>query len=205
MKEEELNRKAEEYASEKCKECYMCNSVENGERGYCPKYESRIEGYITGATETTKELQEEITTLKHNRKTVAHLSSCISDVQEKKIAELELEIKKLTQHLEPQLMTDLLKQVREEVEQEQRIKKLEAQIEGKENEFKYFSRSFKIKIAKQKAMLEQLTFLHNEDVNTIKLLNEQIRELKETCNCSQELVTYYKRILGVDNSKVEGE
>lgn len=86
-------------------------------------------GYIAGATETTKELQEEITILKHNKKTVAHLSSCISDVQEKKIAELELEIKKLTQHLEPQLMTDLLKQVREEVEQEQRIAEFKAQIE----------------------------------------------------------------------------
>lgn len=59
MNREELNRKAEEYALEKCKECYMCNSVENGERGYCPKYESRIEGYIAGATEATKELQEE--------------------------------------------------------------------------------------------------------------------------------------------------
>ena len=42
-----------------------------------------------------KELQEEIATLKHNKKTVAHLSSCISDVQEKKIEELQAENKKL--------------------------------------------------------------------------------------------------------------
>ena len=27
--------------------------------------------------------------------------------------------------------------------------------------------------------IEQLTFLHNEDVNTIKLLNKQIKEIKE--------------------------
>ena len=46
---EELEKEAEEYALEKCKGCYMCNSEENGERGYCPKYESRIEGYIAGA------------------------------------------------------------------------------------------------------------------------------------------------------------
>ena len=61
---EELKQKAEEYALEKCKECYMCNSEENGERGYCPKYESRKEGYIAGATEATKELQEENERLK---------------------------------------------------------------------------------------------------------------------------------------------
>ena len=44
------------------------------------------------ATEATKELQEEIATLKHNKKTVAHLSSCISDVQEKKIKDLEAQL-----------------------------------------------------------------------------------------------------------------
>lgn len=44
---------------------------------------------IEFAEEVTKELQKEIETLKHNKKTVTHLSSCISDVQEKKIAELE--------------------------------------------------------------------------------------------------------------------
>lgn len=72
MNREEFNRKAEEYALEKCKECYMCNSVENGERGYCPKYESRIEGYITGATEETKELERENAELK------SVLSKCYS-------------------------------------------------------------------------------------------------------------------------------
>lgn len=34
------------------------------------------------------------------------------------------------------------------------------------------------------AQIEQLTFLHNEDVNTIKLLNEQIREMECCENCA---------------------
>lgn len=46
-----IKKKSEEYALEKCKECYMCNSEENGKRGYCPKFESRKEGYIAGAKE----------------------------------------------------------------------------------------------------------------------------------------------------------
>lgn len=40
---------------------------------------------------------EEIATLKHNKKTVAHLSSCLLDVQEKKIADLEKENLKVKQ------------------------------------------------------------------------------------------------------------
>lgn len=55
---EELRQKAEEYALEKCKECYMCNSEENGERGYCPKFESRKEGYIAGAEPREKRIAE---------------------------------------------------------------------------------------------------------------------------------------------------
>lgn len=34
-------------------------------------------------------------------------------------------------------------------------------------------------IAELEEQIEQLTFLHNEDVNTIKLLNKQIKEIKE--------------------------
>ena len=47
----------------------------------------------------------------------------------KENAELELKIKHLTKHLEPQSMTALFEQVEEEVKQEQRIKELEVQIE----------------------------------------------------------------------------
>ena len=35
------------------------------------------------------------------------------------------------------------------------------------------------KIAELEKQIEQLTYLHNEDVNTIKLLNKQIKEIKE--------------------------
>lgn len=59
MTKEELKQKAEEYALEKCKECYMCNSEENGERGYCPKLESRKEGYIAGAEQFIKDSEVE--------------------------------------------------------------------------------------------------------------------------------------------------
>ena len=44
---------------------------------------------------------------------------------EKRIQVLELKIKHLTEHLEPQTMTALFEQVEEEVKQEQRIEKLE--------------------------------------------------------------------------------
>ena len=43
---------------------------------------------------------------------------------EKKNAELELKIKHLTEHLEPQSMTSLFEQVEEEVKQEQMIEEL---------------------------------------------------------------------------------
>ena len=58
MTKEELKQKAEEYALEKCKECYMCNSEENGERNYCAKFESRKEGYIAGAEPREKRIAE---------------------------------------------------------------------------------------------------------------------------------------------------
>ncbi|MBR4397352.1 MAG: CGGC domain-containing protein [Methanobrevibacter sp.] len=39
-----------------------------------------------------KKHEDEIETLKHNKKTVAHLSNCISDIQEKKITDLEKQL-----------------------------------------------------------------------------------------------------------------
>lgn len=47
-----------------------------------------------------------------------------AEPREKRIAELELKIKHLTEHLEPQAMTSLFKQVEEEVKQEQMIEEL---------------------------------------------------------------------------------
>ena len=58
MTKEELKQKAEEYALEKCKECYMCNSEENGDRIYCAKLESIKEGYIAGAEPREKRIAE---------------------------------------------------------------------------------------------------------------------------------------------------
>ncbi len=48
--------------------------------------------------------------------------------REKRIAELEFKIKKITQNLEPQEITALFEQVEEEFEQEQRTKTLEKKI-----------------------------------------------------------------------------
>ena len=42
-------------------------------------------------------------------------------------------------------------------------------------------RDFRIK--ELEAQIEQLTYLHNEDVSTIKLLNEQVKKMKECANC----------------------
>lgn len=47
-----------------------------------------------------------------------------AEPREKRIAELELKIKHLTEHLEPQAMTSLFEQVEEEVKQEQKVKEL---------------------------------------------------------------------------------
>lgn len=56
--------KAEEYAGEKCKECYMCDYADN-ERPeinpyeVCPWYTKRKEGYLDGFAEGRKELEKE--------------------------------------------------------------------------------------------------------------------------------------------------
>ena len=57
MKEKRLEQRAEEYANEKCKDCYMCNYSEC-ENPYkeCKKYIERKKGYIAGATEKDEQL-----------------------------------------------------------------------------------------------------------------------------------------------------
>ena len=62
-----------------------------------------------------------------------------AEPREKRIAELELKIKHITEHLEPQIMTALFEQVEEEVKQEQRIEELQEENarlkkESKENQ-----------------------------------------------------------------------
>ena len=50
---------------------------------------------------------------------------------------------------------------------EEKLANADYQLEGRD-----------LKIKELAEQIEQLTFLHNEDVNTIKLLNKQIREIK---------------------------
>ena len=44
------------------------------------------------------------------------------------------------------------------------------------------------RIAELEAQIEQLTYLHNEDVNTIKLLNKQIGKMKDCVNCKYKYI-----------------
>lgn len=60
---------------------------------------------------------------KHKDLRIAYLAG--AEPREKRIEELELKIKHLTNHLEPQAMTALFELVEEEVKQEQRNKELE--------------------------------------------------------------------------------
>jgi hypothetical protein len=108
---EELKKEAEEKAKkrtkgfkcqENCKASYVMGALDFAE----PR-EKRI-----------KELEKEVDEVK--------LKSGYSTYLEDKIQidELELKIKNLTKHLEPQAMTEIFKQVEEEVKQEQRIKNM---------------------------------------------------------------------------------
>lgn len=56
---------------------------------------------------------------------------------EKENAELEIKIKHLTKHLEPQSMTALFEQVEEEIKQEQRIKELQQENENLKRGYHY--------------------------------------------------------------------
>ena len=68
MNEKLLEQKAEEYANEKCKDCYMCNYSEcKNPYKECKKYIERKNGYITGATEETKPLSEHILELQKDK------------------------------------------------------------------------------------------------------------------------------------------
>ena len=57
-----------------------------------PNDEFKQQIVIDAINWATKELQEEIATLKHNKKTVAHLGNCIEEIQDKKITDLEAQL-----------------------------------------------------------------------------------------------------------------
>ena len=44
-------------------------------------------------------------------------------------------------------------------------------------------------IAELEAQIGQLTYLHNEDVSTIKLLNKQIEKMKNCKNCANYMIS----------------
>lgn len=89
---------------------------------------------------------------------------------EEENAELELKIKKLTQHLEPQAMTALFEQVEEEVNQEQKIKELETKVkEWQALQEMFEGKSFKLE--------GEIANIHKENA-----------ELKETIHKAEEII-----------------
>jgi hypothetical protein len=56
MTKEELKQEAEEYAEERCKDCYMCSA--DGKRNKCHFYTKRVEGYLTSAETREKRIAE---------------------------------------------------------------------------------------------------------------------------------------------------
>jgi SMC interacting uncharacterized protein involved in chromosome segregation len=133
MTKEELKQKAEEYALEKCKECYMCNSEENGERLYCAKFESRKEGYIAGAESREKEIKSLGERCLQLQKDKGNLTDSVRDLEEKlanvdyQLEGRDLEIKELQE--ENKLLKNSDSLCKLIGEQKIKIAELEAQIE----------------------------------------------------------------------------
>ncbi len=84
-------------------------------------------------------------------------------------AELELKIKHLTEHLEPQAMTSLFEQVEEEVRQEQRIEELEK--ENAELKTK--------KIPQLERKIASIRGAHSVDCRKLNARTEQVERLKK--------------------------
>lgn len=59
-------------------------------------------------------------------------------------------------------------------------------------------------IKELKTQIEQLTFLHNEDVNTIKLLNEQIREMKQERSAEVRQRAINEIVSAIEKDREEG-
>ena len=108
----------------------MCNSEENGERGYCPKLESRKEGYIAGAEPREKRIDE----LKTTNKRISDECHKLVDTLEKKqkeIAELETRCNELfLQTCEP---PEKIKELKSEIENDRDLPAI-AYMQGGERE-----------------------------------------------------------------------
>jgi carboxypeptidase C (cathepsin A) len=108
---EELKKEAEEKAKKRTKG-FACQ--ENCETSY-----------VMGALDFAEPREKRIEELEKEVYEVKLKSGYSTYLEDKiKIDELELKIKNLTKHLEPQAMTEIFKQVEEEVKQEQRIKNM---------------------------------------------------------------------------------
>jgi carboxypeptidase C (cathepsin A) len=108
---EELKKEAEEKAKKRTKG-FACQ--ENCETSY-----------VMGALDFAEPREKRIKELEKEVDEVKLKSGYSTYLEDKiKIDELELKIKNLTKHLEPQAMTEIFKQVEEEVKQEQRIKNM---------------------------------------------------------------------------------
>lgn len=106
MTEEEIKKKAEEYANEKCKDCYMCSYSEcKNPYKECWKYNSRKQGIIAGAKLMQKEndrLAKHILELQKDKGRLTDENNKLLDVinnQDVKIADLEKKVKYYEQQL----------------------------------------------------------------------------------------------------------
>lgn len=136
---EELKKEAEEKAKkrtkgfacqENCEKSYVMGALDFAEprEKQIAELEKRIKNQAESLGVTLLEEEKKAERIKELEKEVdeVKLKSGYSTYLEDKIKidELELKIKNLTKHLEPQAMTEVFKQVEEEVKQEQRIKNM---------------------------------------------------------------------------------
>lgn len=111
MTKEALKQEAEEKAKKRTKG-FKCQ--ENCEASY-----------VMGALDFAEPREKRIEELEKEVDEVKLKSGYSTYLEDKiQIDELELKIKNLTKHLEPQAMTEIFKQVEEEVKHEQRIKNM---------------------------------------------------------------------------------
>ena len=111
MTKEALKQEAEEKAKKRTKG-FKCQ--ENCEASY-----------VMGALDFAEPREKRIEELEKEVDEVKLKSGYSTYLEDKiQIDELELKIKNLTKHLEPQAMTEIFKQVEEEAKQEQRIKNM---------------------------------------------------------------------------------
>ena len=123
---EELKKEAEEKAKKRTKG-FACQ--ENCEKSYVMGALDFAEPREKQIAELEKRIRNQAeslgVTLLEEEKKAERIKELEKEVDKVKlIDELELKIKNLTKHLEPQAMTEIFKQVEEEVKQEQRIKNM---------------------------------------------------------------------------------